>query len=310
VPIRYFAALLVPLALLSGCAPTQNAATVSQNQAKPALVSKAPFPADDLGRPVALRQPAKRVIIIGPGLVETMFYLKAQGQLVGRDDYADFPSSAKQVAIAGDFNGPNIEQCLALRPDLVIVQGETSDKGKFDDWQQKLGVPVVALTTTNFEGLARDLRSVGAWIGRSKSAGALAQKFQSPPAPLKPGARALIETGDSPGFIAGRGTLVSEVARHAGYGNIADELGIDGYKQVNVEALLVHPPDLIIVPSKKPKAQVLAALRADAALASLSCVKEGRVVVVNGDWLLRPGPRLLNGVAALKARMLLENERR
>lgn len=230
-----------------------------------------------------------------------MFYLGAQGQLVGRDDYADFPLPAKQVAIAGDFNGPNIEQCLALRPDLVIVQGETSNKTKFDDWQSKLGVPVAALTTTNFKDLARDFRSVGAWIGQSARANALAQKFQSPPPPLKAHTRALIETGDSPGFIAGRGTLVSEAARRAGYGNIADELGIDGYKQVNVEALLVHPPDLVIVPSKKPKAQVLAALRADGALASLSCVKEGRVVVVNGDWLLRPGPRLLDGVAALRA---------
>jgi len=301
VSFRYFAALLFPLALLNGCAPSKNAAPVSQNQAKPALVGKAPFPADDLNRPVSLKQPAKRVVIIGPGLVETMFYLGAQKQLVGRDDYSNYPPAAKQVAIAGDFNGPNIEQCLALRPDLVIYQGETSNKTKFDDWQSKLGVPVAALTTTNFKDLARDFRKVGAWIGQSSPANSLAQKFQLPSAPLKHGAQALIQTGDSPGFIAGRGTLVSEAARWAGYGNIADELGIDGYKQVNVEALLVHPPDLVIVPSKKPKAQVLAALRADGALASLSCVKAGRVVVVNDDWLLRPGPRLLDGVAALRA---------
>jgi len=297
--------LPVALFLLNGCAHDKPAdhglKQIALGRAQYQQDFAVSFPADDLGRPVALKQPAKRVVAIGPGLVETMFTLGAQKQLVGRDDYADFPLPAKQVAIAGDFNGPNIEQCLALRPDLVIVQGETSNRAKFDDWQSKLGVPVAALTTTNFDDLARDLRNVGAWIGQKARANALAKHFQSPSAPLKPGAKALIETGDSPGFIAGRGTLVSEAARHAGYRNIADELEIDGYKQVNIEALLVHPPDLVIVPSKKPKAQVLATLRADGALASLSCVKAGRVVVVNGDWLLRPGPRLLEGVAALRA---------
>jgi len=293
--------------VLGGCARDPNVG-VSHGIKQQGIGTKqylqdyaAPFPTDDLNRAVVLKRPAKRVVAIGPGLVETFFALNAQGQLVGRDDYADFPLAAKSVAIAGNFQGPNIEQCLALRPDLVIVQGETSNKAKFDEWQRTLKIPVVALTATSFGGLARDFRSLGAWIGQSARAETLAHKFETPPAPLRAKSRALIETGDAPGFIAGRDTLVSEAARRAGIGNIADELGIDGYKQVNVESLLVHPPDLIVVPSKKSKAQVLATLRSSGALASLPCVKAGRVVVVDGDFLLRPGPRLLLGVEELRA---------
>lgn len=248
-----------------------------------------------------MKRPAKRVVVIGPGAVETMFALGAQGQLVGRDDYANFPAQAKKVAIGGDFQGPNVEQCLALAPDLVVVQGETNNKAKFEDWQAKLGVPVAALTTTDFPSLAKDFRKLGAWLGKSAQAGALARKFETPaPTPAKAG-RALIQTGDTSGWIAGRGTLVSETARRAGFSNIADELGIEGYKQINFESLLVHPPDLLIVPSSKAKSQVLASLRANPALSGLACVRKGRVLVVDGDFLLRPGPRLLQGVQQLRA---------
>ncbi len=293
---RFLFPVLALLAFLGGCARQQPPA--SSEALKPVDLR---FPADDLGRPIELKQPAKRVVVIGPGAIETMFALDAQGQLVGRDDFANVPPAAKKVAIGGNFQGPNIEQCLALRPDLVIVQGETSNKSKFEDWQSKMGVPVAALTTTNFQSLARDFRKLGAWIGKSKQADEMAKGFEIPLPALKKSSRALIQTGDSPGWIAGRGTLVSDTARHAGFGNIADELGIDGYKEINVESLLVKQPDVLIVPSSQPKSQVLAALRANAALSGLECVRRGRVLVVNGDFLLRPGPRLLTGVQQLRA---------
>lgn len=236
--------------------------------------------------------------MIGPGGVETMFALGAQSQLVGRDDYAVFPPAAKKIAVGGNYQGPNAEQCLALQPDLVVVQGETSNKARFDDWQKKIGVPVAALTTTNFSSLAGDFRKLGAWIGKTKEADALAKKFDFS-APKSKGT-ALVQTGDSAGWIAGKGTLVSDTVAHAGFKNIADELGIDGYKQINFESLLVHPPDVLVVPSGKPKEQILASLRANPALAKLPCVQQGRVLSVDSDYLLRPGPRLLQGVSELK----------
>ena len=303
---RFLTPALLCIAVLDGCAPKYPTAQGKLKQLRIAheqynLDYDAPaFPADDLNRPISLKAPAKRVVVIGPGAVETMFYLNAQKQLVGRDDYADFPLAAKKIAIGGDFNGPNIEQCLALSPDLVIVQGETSNRSRFDAWQKKLGVPVAALTTTNFKSLGGDLRKLGAWIGKPKEANALAQKFELPAPKVVAAHRALIQIGDTPDYIAGRGTLVADAARRAGYANIADELGIDGYKQVNIEALLVHQPDVVIVPSKKSSAQVLATLRANIGMSKLDCVRKGRVLVVDDDLLLRPNPRLLTGVKQLQ----------
>lgn len=290
-PLFLLCALLV---LGTGCARRADSPVASATQAKPQ------FPADDLNRPVNLKSPAKRVVAIGPGAVETMFALNAGGLLVGRDDYADFPTKAKQIAVAGNYQGPNIEQCLALRPDLIIVQGETSNRARFDDWQRKIGVPVAALTTTSLLSLGKDIEKISAWIGKPNEGAVLGDNFQAPP-PFSPDApRALVQTGDSPGWIAGSGTLVSDAVRFAGLRNIADELKIKGYQQVNIESLLVKQPDVVVVPSKKPRAQVLAQLRASGPLSRLKCVKRGRILVVDPDLLLRPGPRLMLGVEELK----------
>ncbi len=297
---RFLALALVPLVFTGGCARRSEQSLSDANQLKPIALGVTAFPNDDLGRPVNLKAPAKRVVIIGPGAVETMFQIGAGAQLVGRDDFSNYPAAATKVAVGGTFNGPNVEQCLALRPDLVIVAEETTNVAHFNDWQSKIGVPVASLNGTNFRALAADFRKLGVWVGQPTKAEALAKKFEAPVPSYVVIYRSLIETGDSPGWIAGRNTLVADTARRAGYGNIADELKIDGYKAINVESLLVHPPDVIIVPSSKPKAQVLASLRADAGLSKLPCVQKGHIVVVDGDLLLRPGPRLLQGVEQLQ----------
>lgn len=227
-----------------------------------------------------------------------MFAIGAGTQLVGKDDYANYPAEAKKVAVGGNYQGPNIEQCVALRPDLVIVAEETSNVSRFNEWQKKIGVPVAALTGTNFKALAADFRKLGAWVGKTTEAEALAKQFEIPLPKVI--ATALVQTGDSPGWIAGKGTLVADAVRHAGFSNIADTLNIDGYKEINFESLLVHPPDVIVIPSDKPKPQVLAGLRANAALSKLPCVEKGRILVVSGDLLLQPRPRLLQGVKQLQ----------
>lgn len=302
---RFLPPALFSLALIVGCAhekPQEHGIKQRGIGAKQYQqdYDESNFPADDLGRPINLKLPAKRVVVIGSGAVETMFYLGAGTQLVGRDPFGTFPIAANKVAVAGDYQGPNIEKCLALRPDLVVVQGETSNRARFDEWQKKLGVPVAALTTTNFQNLAQDVRKLGVWVGKDKPASALAAKFEAPAPNFSVMHRALVQIGDTPDFIAGRGTLVAEAAKRAGFGNIADALGIDGYKKVNVESLLVHQPDAVIVPSKKSRAQVLSILRADAGMSKLDCVRKGRVLVVDDDLLLRPSPRLLVGVKQLQ----------
>ena len=291
-----FHKLALPLAalLLAGCnAPQQSVPPPA------ATVQGAQFPNDDLDRPVNLSAPAKRVIVIGPGAVETMFALGAGAQLAGRDNYATVPSAAKEVTIAGDFQGPNVEQAVALRPDLIIVQGETYDATRCENWQSKIGAPVAALTPRNLKMVREDIYKIGQWTGKTSEAHQVAATLNFPVAPPN-GPKAFIEIGRTPLYTAGPDTLVGNVIEAAGFANAAQ---IKGYQPYNIESLLAAPPDVYIVTSDKPKAQVVAELRKSPTLSKLDCIRKGRVIVIDGDLILRPGPRLKQGIEKLRAQV-------
>ena len=283
---------------LAGCAAPKTPATppASGVPASNVAAQNTPFPNDDLNRPINLKAPAQRVIVIGPGAIETMFAIGAQKQLVGRDNYAAVPPAAKAVAVAGDFQGPNVEQSVALRPDLIIVQGETYDKSRAENWQKNIGVPVAVLTATSLKMVRDDMIKIGQWTGKIEAARQLAATLNIPGA-TKNGLSAFIETGRPPLYSAGPDTLVGNVIEAAGFRNAAP---IKGYQPMNIESLLANPPDVYIATSDKPKAQILAELRNSPTLSKLDCVQKGRVIVMDGDLILRPGPRLKQGIEKLR----------
>ncbi len=292
------ASWLLPFLGLAGCqAPTKTAAPQTPTQTAPSTTSFA-APKDDLGRVIALKAPAKRVIVIEPGTIETIFALGAQKSLVGRGSFEGIPAAAKTLPIAGDYQGPSVEKSIALRPDLVILQGETWDRARVEQWQAQIGAPVAALTPTSVAGVRRDFLKIGSWLGRDTAAKKLSDSLKNAPILPPKAPTAFFEIGRSPLYAAGDGTLSADVMRAAGFRNVAAD--VKGYQPFGVESLIARAPDVYIAPSKKPRAEVLRELRADAALSKLSCVRKGAVIVVDGDWVLRPGPRLRLGIAALR----------
>jgi iron complex transport system substrate-binding protein len=288
---RYWCLFL--LLLLAGCQSSPQSSQQSASGPKPEQTISA---SDDLGRSVTVPANLKRLVVIGPGAIETVFTLGASQKLVGRDSYADFPLAAKKIAVAGDYTGPSVEKCIALHPDLIIVQGETWDKARVEDWQKKIGVPVAALTATNVKEVQTDFLKIGKWVGRDKEAAELAKKLDSGRGAAKIGA--FIEIGRSPLFTAGKGTLVDDVVRAGGYSNIASD--VRGYQPFGMESLLARQPSVYIAPSSLSSAALLRELRASPALSKLKCIREGRVIAIKGDYLLRPGPRLKLGIDQLK----------
>jgi len=261
--------------------------------------SKSTFPNDDLERPVNLSQPAQRVAVIGPGATEVLFDLGLGGRIVGRDQISDYPPTTSQIPIIGNFTGPFFEKVIAVHPDLLIMQGETWDATRVETYQQKTGVPVAALTAPTLQAAADDIRKMGAWLGETTRADALAAKLDAavkdaPTADIS----AFIQISNPPLWTAGSGTLVSDVAAHCGFSNVAK---VSGYKEFSMESLLALDPDVYIVPSDEDAAKVLSALRNDAQLRNLKAIKNGNVIVIKSDLLLRPGPRLLEGIAQLRA---------
>lgn len=253
--------------------------------------------ADDLGREIKLNGVAHRVAIIGPGATEALFAMGAGDALVGRDQYSNYPAAALKVPVVGDYTGPFPEKVVAVRPDLVVLQGETWDKARVDAWQQKCGVPVANLKSNSLQQVAQDIERLGAWVGAGEKAQQVASLLRRP-YPDIVWNTAFFEVQRSPLMTAGQGTLLNNLMQAAAMHNVADK--VQGYKQYNLEDLAAKPPDIYIVAEQKPdKARVLRELRQQPGLRDLPCIKQGRIIDVPSDWVERPGPRLGQGIDEL-----------
>jgi iron complex transport system substrate-binding protein len=301
--MRRFIVFAFLLFWVGGCNRAPDASKASTQ-----VAAKSSFPNDDLGREIKLKAPAQRVAVIGPGTVEMIFVLGADEKLVGRDEYSDYPSEAKKIPVIGNYQGPAIEKTLAARPDLVIVTGESYGAARLDDWQKKLNVPVAGLAATDVYQLSQGVRKIGRWLG--VEADALAKSIDTGDSGETTGDRkAFIEIGRKPLWTTGADTLVGDIVQRSGYQNVAD---IKGYKQFNLENLLALQPDVYIATSNKMRSEddvvkfsasehkrVLNELRREPGIKNLKCVQKGDIIVVPNDWLLRPGPRVVNAIAFL-----------
>jgi iron complex transport system substrate-binding protein len=324
-----FIALLFLICTAAGCAqkPASNTSKPADGASSDAVRLPQSLPRDDLGREVRLAQVPQRVVVIGPGATEAVFALGAGSRLVGRDSASDYPSGrfpagVQGVKVVGDFTGPFLESTIAERPDFIIVQGETYGRARIEDWQKKCGVPVAALSATTVEDVARGIEKMGAWLGTVDKAKPVADTLRQTPAVSKPAAaEAFFEVGRKPLWTAGRETLIDDVMKRAVLSNVARSVA--SYQQYGLETLLARQPAVYIVTTGRANAalrpgqaqfagasptlfarersRVLAELRREPALKQLQCVQRGRVLVVPADWVLRPGPRLANGINELKS---------
>ena len=254
------------------------------------------MPRDDLGRVVRLGHPARRVVCIGPGATETIYALGAGGRLVGRDTFSSYPAATKKVPVVGDYRGPFFESTLAVRPDLIVVQGETYDAVRADDWGRKCGAPVAILNASTVNGVAQDIQKLGAWLGAGTKSRLITRPVKLPPMRH---ATAFFEV-DRSLWTAGDQTLIGDVMKRAGLENVA--AGIHSYKQYNLETLLANNPEYYIVGGNpQDRAQIIRRLQNTPGVNALRCIRQGRIAIINSDWIARPGPRLWMGIRALAA---------
>lgn len=298
--LRFICAALV-LGVLPACtAPPQNT--------PPKVPTATTFPKDDLGRVINLKAPAQRVVCIGPGATETIFALGTGEKLVGRDQISDYPKATQNIPVVGDYVGPSVEKVIALRPDLVIIQGETYDKARVENWQQKIGAPVAVLVPTTVEKVAAGIEKIAAWLDTPEKLASVTKPFRTASTAPK-NQTAFYEVQRSPLWTSGKGTLINDEIQSLGLKNVAAD--ISGYKAFNIEVLLKRDPDFYIVTMEEPdRAKAMRELKNNASLKNLTAVRKGRILVVDSDLVLRPGPRLPLGIAALaKEVSRLENSK-
>jgi iron complex transport system substrate-binding protein len=242
---------------------------------------------------------ATRIVSLAPSSTEILFALGAGANLVGVDQYSDWPPEAAKVARVGSDLSPSVERILALKPDVVFIATSANSR-ELPDELGRLGVRVVISDVVTLDDLWRDIQATGDAVGRHDAAVALVGQLRARVAAAHarvaslPPPKALVVVWAEPLTVVGSHSFVDDAIRAAGGDNIAGD-SAQPYPQYSVERMLARAPEVIVVGSHKG-GPTMAPLTSHT---SLPAVKNNRIHSVDGDLLFRPGPRLVDGIELL-----------
>jgi iron complex transport system substrate-binding protein len=120
---------------------------------------------------------------------------------------------------------------------------------------------------------------------------AIRQAVASEPRP-----RVLMVVGAAPVVAAGPSSFVDELLRLAGATNVVD-VG-PAWPTLGFERIVELDPDVVIDSSGGAEGVVHVTARA-AGWSGIRAVRDGRVIVLHDERVLRPGPRIAEGLAVL-----------
>ena len=286
---------LLPFLFLAACAAEPDAPA----SAGPiALV-------DDAGREVTLPAPAQSVAPLMPNLTELVATSAGLDALAGVSQADDYPPGLDGLPRFQSFPTDR-ETLVALGPDLVLGVDGLTPPGDLDALAD-LGLPAFAFRFREIADVPRALRTLDTLLGASGGRPA-AEAFEARVADVRARTsgrsprRVLLLIGAERGalYAYGADSYASEVVRAAGGDNLTDAFPGEA-AQPSVEWVLEQAPEVIVVAGEGDVRQRL--LDAAPALSALPAVQEGRVIALDPDHILRPGPRTADALDALARRL-------
>jgi iron complex transport system substrate-binding protein len=257
---------------------------------------------DELGRTVTVPARPRRIVSLAPNLTEMVFALGAGDRLVADTSYCNYPPEAAALPHVGDTQRPDVERILTLKPDLVLVSTASELQGvtaKLTD----LGLTVYVSNPRDLDGVFASVERLGDVLDAREQAARLAASLRAREKAVvdavagKPSPKVFVVVSDTPLITSGKGTFLDDLIRRAGGASISGDEPVE-WPQYSAETVVARAPDVIVVPGFAHGV----ALEADdlpEALRATPAARSGRVVKIDGDLLMRPGPRLVDGLEAL-----------
>jgi ABC-type Fe3+-hydroxamate transport system substrate-binding protein len=202
---------------------------------------------DDLGHPVSVPRPARRVVSLVPSLTESVAVTRPEA-LAGATDWCTHPAGLDVTRVRGTKN-PNLAAVTGLSPDIVLANQEENRRVDVERLRAA-GVAVwVTVIRTLDEALAALRRMFTVALGWPEPAWLDAAELAwRAPAP-EPRLRAAIPVWRDPWMVVGSATFTGDIAARLGLDNVyGDHEG--RYPHVSLDDLAARRPDLIVLPDE------------------------------------------------------------
>ena len=260
---------------------------------------------DMYGREVTLDEPVTRIVALTAADCEILCALGGESLLVGRGLYCDYPESILSVPVVQSGAETNIEEILALVPQVVLMGDMAQSQEQVAQLEQN-GVKVVISDANDIAGTYTAIRMIGALTGLDNAAEVLIADMQ---ATFEQVAAESENSGKTVYFevsplqwglwTAGSNTFMDELATMCGLTNAFAD--VDGWAAISEEQVLARDPDYIVTitmyfgEGPTPVEEILGRTGWE----TLKAVAGGDILNADSNAISRPGPRLKDAAIEL-----------
>ena len=291
-----FAAAAVLAVACAACGSSQ----ATSSPASPAAGGAGSFPATvtAVNGPVHIGSRPTAIISLSPTSTEMLYAIGAGSQVKAVDSDSDYPPQAPKTKLSG-FQ-PNVEAIAAYKPDLVVVDANTSG---LVSRLSAFKIPVLVMPAA---AKVSDVYAQFDELGRAT--GHLAQAEQenarlrsqlariAAAAPHHTAPLTYYYELDQTYYSVTSATFVGQLLHLLGMKSIADTAtgaaAAGGYPQLSPEFIIKANPDYIILADTLCCHQSAATVAGRPGWSGLTAVKDGHVIALNDDIASRWGPRI------------------
>ena len=240
----------------------------------------------------------QRIVSLAPSVTETLFALGFGNRLVGVTTYCDYPAEALKLPKIGGFTSPSLEVIVVKRPDLVIGVSSATDPVKVRE-MERLGLEVALVSLASVSDILSSIKHIARLLGNPETGEKLVDKITrqlnavTKRVGAAPRRSTLLAVGLRPLVAVGGKNFIDELITMAGGENIAGNAA-QPWLNLPDEYVVAKAPQVIIEAGMGSSRGESARHWAD--LESIPAVKERRVYAYPSDKILRPGPRIGEGL--------------
>ncbi|WP_409330690.1 helical backbone metal receptor [Trujillonella humicola] len=202
---------------------------------------------DDLGTPVPLAGPPRRVVSLVPSLTEALA-VSVPDRLVGATDWCTHPAGLDVARVRGTKN-PDRAAIAALSPDLVVANREENRRLDVDRLRAA-GIPVWVTVVESVDEALTSLRRLFAEALGAEEPGWLADATAAwaGPAPAAQ-VRVAVPVWRDPWMVVGPRTFAGDVLARLGLVNVFGA-GEDRYPRTTPEEILAAGAQAVLLPDE------------------------------------------------------------
>ena len=284
--------------------PTEVIATKAPATKAPAKVPSMTY-TDSLGREITLKETPQRIVSLAPSNTEILFAVGAGAQVIGRDEFSDYPSESASIeSIGGSFGEYNVEAILALEPDLILAAEINTPE--LVQQLEDLDLTVYYLgNPTTLEEMYANLETVGNLTGHDvtelvdslKARVAVVDEKIMPLSSRIPVFYEIDATDPTKPWTYGPGTFGDLLINRAGGYNVGS-IASDPYPQISIEQVVAANPSVIIL-GDSMWGVTAEAVKTRPGWETIPAVQSDSIFPFDDNLVSRPGPRLVDGLEQL-----------